>query len=160
MRPYYAELLMSKEAVSLQFDMFSGELVDARSASQKRKDKERANPQQIQLFSASEVIQFGATTKSAYRDWLDQATAPPLVLHMIETRTPEEIELDLLHEAQKQMNPLFGEDGQDIDAAVVDSDEGTTTPVSVIVFDAKAHHHQLGLRARLRAQCIPVRHRP
>ena len=103
---------MSKEAASLQFDMFSGELVDTRTTSQKKKDKERTNPQQIQLFKAAEVVQFGVTTKSAYREWLDQATAPPLVLQMIETRTPEEIERDLLREALTHMNPLFGVDGQ------------------------------------------------
>jgi len=150
---------MSKEAASLQFDMFSGDLVDTRTASQKKKDKERTNPQQIQLFKAAEVVQFGVATKSAYREWLDQATAPPLVLQMIETRTPEEIERDLLREAQKQMNPLFGEEGQDTDDVVATPGEDAAIPASVVVFDAKVHRCQRGLRARLRAHSIPVRRR-
>lgn len=150
---------MSKEAASLQFDMFSGDLVDTRTASQKKNDKERTKPQQVQLFSASEVVQFGVTTKSAYRDWLDQATAPPLVLQMVETRTPEEIELDLLREAQKQMSPLFGEEGHDTVDVAQKPNKDTAIPVSVVVFDAKAHPCQRGLRARLRAQSNPVRRR-
>lgn len=150
---------MSKEAASLQFDMFSGDLVDARTASQKKKDKERTNPQQIQLFKASEVVQFGVSTKSAYRDWLDQATAPPLVLEMIETRTPEEIEHDLLREAQKQMSPLFGEEDHDTFDRVATPYEEAAKSVSVVVFDAEVHRCQRGLRARLRTQSIPVRRR-
>lgn len=159
LRPYYATSPMLKEAASLQFDMFSGDLVDTRTASQKKKDEERTNPQQIQLFKTPEVVQFGVTTKSAYREWLNQATAPPLVLQMIETRTPEEIERDLLSEAQKQMNPLFGEDVQDVVEVAKKPDEDTATPDSVVVFDAKVHCCQRGLRARLRAQSIPVRRR-
>lgn len=159
MRPYYAETLMSKEAASLQFDMFSGELVDTRSDYQKKRDKERTAPQQIQMFSTPEVVQFGAKTKSAYRDWLDQATAPPLVLQMIETRTPEEIELALLKEAQKHMTSLFDVEDEHPVAPSPQSSEPEPTPVSVVVFDAQIHRCQRGLRATLRAQSIPVRRR-
>jgi hypothetical protein len=101
---------MSKEGVPLQADMFSGELVDARSDYQKKKDKERTAPQQIQMFRTPEIVQVGRTVKSAYQEWIDQATAPPLVLELVETRTPEEIERDKQREAEALTVPMFGED--------------------------------------------------
>lgn len=156
---YYAAYRMSKEAISLQFDMFSGELVDARTDTQKRKDRERSTPQQMQMFRSSEIVQFGGKMNSAYSEWLNQATAPPLVLQLQETRTPEEIELDLVREAQKQMCPLFGEEIQDTVDVVTKPDEDTTAPLPVVIFDAKTHLCQRGLRARLRAQSVPIRRR-
>jgi hypothetical protein len=153
---------MSKEGLPLQFDLFSGELVDTRSDYQKKKDRERTAPQQIQMFKTTEMVQFGAKPKSAYREWLDQATAPPLMLEMQETRTPEEIELDRLREAQRQMQPLFG--GEDIisrpASPVEDSVSGEThLPSSGVIFDAQKPHRAIGLRTRLRAQSISVRSR-
>lgn len=153
---------MPKEGCPLQYDLFSGELVDARSDYQKKKDRERTAPQQIQMFKTTEMVQFGAKPKSAYREWLDQATAPPLMLEMQETRTPEEIELDRLREAQKQMQPLFG--GEDIisrPASPVEdgvSDEAPLPP-SGVIFDTQTPNRPIGLRTRLRAQAIRVRSR-
>jgi len=100
---------MSKEGLPLQFDLFSGELVDTRSDAQKKKDRERTTPQQMQMFKTPETVQFGSKTKSAYREWLDQASAPPLVLEMIETRTPEEIERDAQREIEAQTHRLFSD---------------------------------------------------
>jgi hypothetical protein len=48
---------MAKEA--LQFDIFTGELVDNRTASQKKKEKEQTKPQQAEMFSQREMAQFG-----------------------------------------------------------------------------------------------------
>lgn len=100
---------MSKEGLPLQFDLFSGELVDTRSDAQKKKDRERTTPQQMQMFKTPEMVQFGSRTKSVYRDWLDNSTAPPLVLQMIETRTPEEIERATQREIEAQTHRLFSD---------------------------------------------------
>lgn len=48
---------MPKE-VPLQFDLFSGELVDNRTAKQKRLDREQEKPQQSLMFSQREMAQF------------------------------------------------------------------------------------------------------
>lgn len=98
---------MGKEGVPLQHDMFSGELVDTRSSAQKRKDRERTNPQQTQMFKTPEMVQIGKPTNAAYREWLDQSTAPPLVLEVIETRTPEEVERDEQRAIEAQTYNLF-----------------------------------------------------
>ena len=151
---------MSKEGLPLQFDLFSGELVDTRSDAQKKKDRDRTTPQQMQMFKTPEMVQFGSKTRSAYREWLDQASAPPLVLQMIETRTPEEIERDLIREAEKLMTPMFTE------APPTEVEEPSPAPKdtpsafrSGVIFSAEQHRCQRGLRARLRAQSVPVRHR-
>ena len=151
---------MSKEDVSLQYDMFSGELVDARSDSQKKKDKERGTPQQTQMFKTPEMVQFGGNTKSVYRDWLDHATAPPLVLQVLDTRTTDEIEHDLMRDAEKLTTPLFGEDTPTSIEDKTSLQENTSPQLQpTVIFDAKQHHCQRGLRARLRAQSVPVRRR-
>jgi len=151
---------MSKEGSPLQFDLFSGELVDARSDSQKKKDRERTIPQQMQMFKTPEMVQFGSKTRLAYRDWLDQASAPPLVLQMIETRTPEEIECDLMREAEKLMTPMFTEEPPaEVEEPPTMPKYTSLVPHSGVIFSADQHHCQRGLRARLRTQSILVRHR-
>ena len=151
---------MSKEGLSLQYDMFSGEFVDARSDSQKKKNKERSTPQQMQMFKTPEMVQIGGKAKPAYRDWLDKSTAPPLVLQTVETRTPEEIECDLLREAEKLMTPMFTEEPP---AKVEDQTPLQENPLvqrqANVIFDAKRHECQRGLRARFRMQSVPVRRR-
>ena len=54
---------MPKEGCPLQYDLFSGELVDTRSDYQKKKDRERTAPQQIQMFKTPEMVQFGGQNK-------------------------------------------------------------------------------------------------
>lgn len=151
---------MSKEDLPLQIDMFTGEPVDARSAHQKRQDRLRQAPQQIQMFKTPEMVQIGGRTRSPYQDWLDHSTAPPLVLQMIETRTPEEIERDLIREAEKRMTPMFPEDPPtETDESPSFTQNPSTIPRSGVIFDADHHRCQRGLRARLRAQSVPIRHR-
>jgi hypothetical protein len=134
---------MSKEGLPLQFDLFSGELVDARSDAQKKKDRERTIPQQMQMFKTPEMVQFGSKTKSAYRDWIDQATAPPLVLQMIETRTPEEIERAAQREIEAQTHRLFSDHPelyeQSVDTTSMngDEDEIGDIPVTGNVYERK-----------------------
>jgi hypothetical protein len=98
---------MSKEGTPQQYDMFSGELVDTRSNAQRKKDREQTNPQQTLMFQTPEMVQGGRLSNSVYREWLNQSTAPPLVLEMVETRTPEEIERDTQRTIEAQTYHLF-----------------------------------------------------
>lgn len=151
---------MSKEGLPLQFDLFSGELVDTRSDAQKKKDRERTIPQQMQMFKTPEMVQFGGKSRSAYREWLDQASAPPLVLQMIETRPPEEIERDLVREAEKLMTPMFTEEPPtEVEEPPSIPQNPSSALRSGVIFSAEQQQCQRGLRARLRAQSIPVRRR-
>lgn len=55
---------MSKEDnPPLQFDMFSGDLVDNRTPQQKKQDKARAQPRQIEMFAQRELAQFGVNPR-------------------------------------------------------------------------------------------------
>ena len=142
---------MAKEGLPLQYDLFSGELVDNRSDYQKRKDKLRSAPQQLQMFATPEMVQFGVSA----HPWLNDAPQPKLVLEIEETRTPEEIERDLMHEAEKQTVSLFGDDPPDLP----ENREADHLPVTGILFEAQYSPRLIGLRARLRAQHIRVRPR-
>ncbi len=95
---------MSKESIPVQQDMFSGEWVDARSDYQKRKDRQEQNQsQQLVLFSASELYQFGVQ----HRPWLNELPRPHLALEILDTRTPEEQESDLMRAAEALTTTLF-----------------------------------------------------
>lgn len=147
---------MSKEAIALQYDLFSGELVDARSQSQKKKDSERTIPQQMQMFKTPDIVQFGNQTHSGYKAWLDQATPPALALEIQDVRTPEEIERDLVREAQKHSRPLFEIDDQPSDPEATEHPvpDGASLPSSAVIFEAQTHCCPMGLRAKLRSQRI------
>ncbi len=84
---------MNKEGVPLQQDMFTQTWVDNRSRSQKH----TAGLQQMPMFSIHETFAFGARV----RPYLSNAPRPPLELISEDTRTPEEIEQDLMREAQQ-----------------------------------------------------------
>lgn len=147
---------MTSQEVVLQIDLFTGDLVDARTSYQKKKDWERSSPPQLQMFSTPDMVQFGVRPKSAYRDWIDQTTISPMILEVEDKRTPEEIECDLVREAEKQTIPLFA------DTPVPSISEVETPPIphpptlSCVIFDAQAY---FGLRACLRAKSISVRSR-
>lgn len=135
--------------------MFSGELVDTRSDHQKKKDRERSTPQQTQMFKTPEMVQFGVRTTSAYREWLDQATAPPLILESQDTRTPEEIEQDLVREAQKHTISLFGDTLTETTDVEKDNPEPPQPlPRSGIIFEAQTDQRIIGFRAKLRTQSL------
>ncbi len=150
---------MSIETIALQRDMFSGELVDTRSGAQKRRDEARSNPQQMQMFTTPEMVQDSAHTCSAYKEWLDEATAPPLALAIQDIRTIEEIEHDLEREAQKRTKPLFEieEQGGEPETTEHRSTGEPTLPTSVLVFDAQTYRYPVGLRTKLRAMRISER---
>ena len=85
--------------------MFSGALVDTRSASQRARDRERERPQQTEMFSQRDLAQFGV--RAHPQMFLSAETK--LVLISEDPRTDEERECDSLLAAQKQTYPLFAE---------------------------------------------------
>jgi hypothetical protein len=127
-----------------QRDIFTGEWVDARTNYRKRLDRERSQPQQMALFAAREVVQIGVQI----RPWLNDLPDYPLELESEDPRTPEEIEHDLLLEAQKQTVPMFAADPMTEDAPAEPSPH-QLPPIQPI----------RGFRARARAASISVRRR-
>ncbi len=97
---------MNKEAASLQFDLFSGELVDNRTRTQKRRDKQREQPQQSELFAQSELAQFGISAHPR----MSYNAATPLELSLQDVRTDEEKERDLQRAAEAATFHLFEND--------------------------------------------------
>lgn len=79
---------MSKEAQILQYDMFTGQPVDNRTPTQKKRDQEINAPQQIQMFKTPEIVQLGMKKKTLYSEWMQKAPPPPLVLHQVVERPP------------------------------------------------------------------------
>jgi len=86
-----------------QFDMFSGELVDNRTRTQKKRDRELTRPQQGELFAAREVAQFGVNPRPLI--WLSDHTR--LTLQMEDPRTEDEIERDRQRAAEALTYHLF-----------------------------------------------------
>lgn len=87
----------------LQFDMFSGELVDNRTRKQKKADKQRQQPTQIEMFSQREVAQFGVNP----RPLMPLSPNTKLLLIPEDPRSEEEIEADRQRTAEKHTFQLF-----------------------------------------------------
>ena len=96
---------MSPE-IPRQKNMFSDEWEDKRNRRQKRLDREHDLPKQQAMFTQGDLIQLG----SSRRPWLKDMASYPLQLEREDPRTPEEIEQDLMREAQENTEPLFSED--------------------------------------------------
>jgi len=107
---------MPSPEVSLQRDLFTGELVDNRSRRQKQADRSRALPQQAELFSAREVAQFGVRA----RPLIPLAPGTSLVLISDDPRTPEEKERDAQRAAEERTQPMFGESPESARGSAVD----------------------------------------
>lgn len=100
---------MANPEAPLQQDMFTGETVDPRSAYQKRKDKERAQPQQAEMFSSREIAQFGVNP----RPQLPLSPSTALELAVIDHRSEEEIEEDRMRAAQALTYSMFESGGEE-----------------------------------------------
>lgn len=96
----------TEREAALQYDMFTGQLVDARTKTQKQKALLRSLPQQQEMFPSP--------TNAAYQ----RVNAHPLIpipdhvavpYQWIDARTEEEIEADRLREAVKYIIPMFPE---------------------------------------------------
>ena len=96
---------MGKEDTPLQMDMFSGDLVDNRTWQQKKQDKERAQPKQVEMFSQREIAQFGVNP----RPLMPLSPNTRLLLIPEDPRTDEQIEQSRQQEAQKRTARMFAE---------------------------------------------------
>ena len=97
---------MPKE-VPLQIDMFTDDLVDTRTARQKRLAKKSAAPQQFEMFSQRDIAQFGVTARP-------KMPLPPgatMALIIQDPRSPEQVEADRLRAAEALNGHLFADPG-------------------------------------------------
>ena len=96
---------MGKEGTPVQMDMFSGDLVDNRTWQQKKQDKERAQPKQVEMFSQREIAQFGVNP----RPLMPLSPNTRLLLIPEDPRTDEQIEQGRQQEAEKRTTQMFAE---------------------------------------------------
>ncbi len=87
--------------VMFQRDIFSGELVDTRTASQRRRDERAEQPQQIEMFSQRDLAQY------VPRPMMPLSPDMHLVLVQEDPRTEEEKERDREVAARALMAPMF-----------------------------------------------------
>lgn len=91
--------------IPLQYDLFTGGLVDTRTAAQKQRERERARPAQLSMFSTHQQVELATPV----RPWLNTYPQPPMQLEIQDVRTEEEKYRDLMREAEKLTKPMFGE---------------------------------------------------
>lgn len=108
-----------RSEISLQTDMFTGALVDARTREQKRGDRQRTSLQQLGMFSARETVRLG----ECCRPWLRDLPRPVLELEILDLRTDEEKERDLQRQAEALTVPMFSVE------PVLEPDPPPVTPV-------------------------------
>jgi hypothetical protein len=94
---------MSNTEIPKQYEMFSGELVDNRTRSQKEQARRETQPQQTLMFSQRDIAQFGVNPKPL----LPISEETKLALTSEDTRTEEEIGADTQRAAEKQTYQLF-----------------------------------------------------
>lgn len=94
---------MGKE-VSLQYDLFTGELVDARSTKDKRRDKQHHQSYQTEMFSQRDLAQFGVRAKPQ----LPLSPKTRLELEAFDPRTDDEKEYDQMRAAEAQTYTYLG----------------------------------------------------
>jgi hypothetical protein len=140
----YDAAMTSKEGIPLQADMFTGDWKDNRTRRQRKADRESIQPQQQTMFSIGETYQLG----TSYRPWLKAAPAGQLTLECEDIRTPEEIERDLIRQANEQTTNMF---------ATNSLPQALATSESVITQSKVEMLSEIGYRKYLRQQMIRVR---
>jgi hypothetical protein len=96
---------MTNKETPLQHDMFSDELVDNRTRRQKRLDRQRDRPQQIEMFSQRELAQFGVRANPKF----PITPTTKMELFVQDPRIEEEKERDLQRQAEERTYPLPGD---------------------------------------------------
>ena len=96
---------MSNETAPRQFNMFTGELDDNRTSHQKKLDRERKKPHQIEMFSQAEIAQFGVNAHPL----LPISDNTKLGLMFEDPRTEEEKQRARQRQAEKKTYPMFEE---------------------------------------------------
>jgi hypothetical protein len=94
---------MSSEGIPLQADLFTGELVDTRSAKQRQADVERTSYTPL-MFSQRDIVPEVGMRARPKLPIPANVTRPAL---WTDARTEEEIERDMQREAEKLTAPLF-----------------------------------------------------
>jgi hypothetical protein len=138
--------MTSKEGIPLQADMFTGDWKDNRTRRQRKADRDSLQPQQQTMFTLGETYQLGAS----YRPWLKAAPPGQLTLEREDIRTPEEIERDLIRQANEQTTNMFGTNSLPQD------------PVPTERMTAQSKNEMLveiGYRKYMRQQMIKLRRR-
>jgi hypothetical protein len=143
-----------------QYHLFTGELVDNRTQQQKAYARQLSDPQQTLMFSQRDMAQFGVNPRPLF----PLSPRTKLVLISEDPRTEEEVERDLVREAEALTTPLFGataEPEQPQTPVRVQGAQGApdapTVGRQLRALRTRAHHE--GLRARLRWEGISVRTR-
>jgi len=99
---------MPNKETSLQYDLFTNELVDNRTSKQKREDEKRQKPTQPFLFSQREMAQFGVNPHPT----LPLSPKTRLELSMQDPRSEEERAQDLQREIEEQTYPMLPEEAE------------------------------------------------
>ncbi len=90
---------------ALQFNLFTGETENRRTRKQRQADRQRALPQQLEMFSQREVAQSGV--KANPHIPLSGNVKPLLIPEG--PRTPEEVERDLQRQTERNTHPMFSD---------------------------------------------------
>ena len=100
---------MPDKEIPLQYEMFTGELVDTRTRAQKRRDRQRELPRQLPMFDTPTTME-QARSRHNY-DHLVTRDGRPLLLSLMmqDPRSEEEIEEAQMRAAEAQTYPLFTE---------------------------------------------------
>jgi hypothetical protein len=91
------------QEVPLQYDMFTDELVDTRSCTQKRRGAANDRPKQAEMFSTRELAQFGVRANPQ----LPLSPKTRLELSIQDPRTEEEKEYDRMKAAEAKTYHLL-----------------------------------------------------
>ena len=113
--------------------MFTGELDDNRTRRQKKRDKERQQPRQTEMFSQGELAQFGVR-KTAWP--LSPTTKLGLIFE--DPRTEEEKERDRQRAAEERTYQMFEEPAPDSQAQTerLDATAPAAKMLAVVVYEA------------------------
>ncbi len=90
---------------ALQFNLFTGEAEDRRTRKQRQADRQRALPQQLEMFSQRDIAQFGVKANPT----IPLSGNVKLLLIPEDPRTPEEVERDLQRAAERNTRPMFSD---------------------------------------------------
>jgi hypothetical protein len=123
----------------LQVDMFTGALVDTRTAAQKQRDAAIIIPRQMEMFSQRELAQYVPLPRMSLPD------TATLMLVAEDPRTDEERERDRERAARKLTRSLFEEDAEKSSA----TDDGEEDIVTDAV-EAAPHNTEERKRAACR----------
>jgi hypothetical protein len=90
------------ETVPLQYDMFTGQRIDTRTAKQKQVDKARHDWKQLEMFRQRDLAQFGVSANPVM-----DVSPGRLVLISEDPRTDEEKEIALRRAAEARTKNIF-----------------------------------------------------